>query len=122
MTLFRDLFVKVIHNVDPESAAGNYNEITTGWIARTEHDGSISVLTLGQRVVPETLAAYRSESHVSSVESVTLNGTAGYVPFHTQPRGRFYAVTGNFSFRGSSAAPKVGFRVFASDQEWTDVS
>jgi beta-fructofuranosidase len=121
LTLFRDLFVKVIHNVDPASAVGNNNENTTSWITRTQSDGSTSVLTLGQKVVPETLSAYRSKSHVSRIRSPTLNGTAGYVPFSVQPKGRFYAVTGSFKLHGGSAAPNVGFRVLASDQEWTDV-
>ena len=100
---------------------GNSNESTTSWITRTQSDGSTAVLTLGQKVVPETLSAYRSKSHVSRIRSLRLNGTAGYIPFSVQPKGRFYAVTGSFKLQGGSAAPNVGFRVLASDQEWTDV-
>lgn len=117
-TLFRDLFVKVIPNVDPATAALNE---TTSWTTRKEKDGSTSVVTLGQKIVPETLAAYRSESHVSYPSARKLNGTAGYVPFKTQPSGRHYAVTGSFTLSGGPAAPQVGFRVLASDEEWTDI-
>ena len=50
----------------------------------------MSVLTLGQGGRARNTGSV--SVGISSVESVTLNGTAGYVPFDAQPLGRFYIV------------------------------
>ncbi|ETW84894.1 glycoside hydrolase family 32 protein [Heterobasidion irregulare TC 32-1] len=118
-TLFRDLFVKVIRNVDP--AAPGLNE-TGSWKTRKETDGSTSVVTLGQKIVPEILRAYRKESVVSSPAPTTLNGSVGYVPFARQPAAAHYVIQATLVFTGRDAdIPKAGFRVRASAEEWTDV-
>ncbi|KAJ7190926.1 glycosyl hydrolase [Mycena pura] len=120
-TLFRDLFLKVIRNVDPNTpglhSAGN-------WITRTEKDGSVSVLTLGQRLVHEIRNEYRAKSAVSRPTSVTFSGSEGYVPFATQPKGRYYVVQATLTWTGSSIPanmPIAGLRILASDREWTDI-
>ncbi|KAJ7660076.1 glycosyl hydrolase [Mycena rosella] len=120
-TLFRDLFLKVIRNVDPNtpglSSLGN-------WITRTEADGSLSVLTLGQRIVSEVTAEYRARSVVSAPAAVTLTGSEGFVPFETQPTGRYYAIQATLTWSGSTDPgdmPIAGLRVLASDSEWTNI-
>ena len=82
-------------------------------------DGSVTIETLGQRVVAETTAAYKKASKVSKSPSKTLNQT-GYSPLETQPKGRHYALSGTFEFDVNSTAP-AGFRVLASNQEFTDI-
>ncbi|KAH8919330.1 glycoside hydrolase family 32 protein [Atractiella rhizophila] len=118
-TLFRDLFLKVIHNVDPNTPGlhgpGN-------WKVWNEKDGTTSVVTVGQRIIPETIQAYRSSSTISRPAAVALIGTAGYVPFRTQPSGRHYAINATLQFQGdTSSLAQAGFRVLASDQEYTDI-
>ncbi|KAK7046704.1 cytochrome P450, partial [Favolaschia claudopus] len=120
-TLFRDLFLKVIRNVDPNApglhSAGN-------WVTRNEKDGSVSVLTLGQRIVREVTDEYRAKSVVSSPAPITFDGSEGYVPFSTQPTGRFYAIQSTLTWTGSTAAgdmPIAGLRVLTSDSEWTNI-
>ncbi|KAJ6571789.1 glycosyl hydrolase [Mycena capillaripes] len=120
-TLFRDLFLKVIRNVDPNTpgldSLGN-------WITRNEADGSLSVLTLGQRIVHEVTDEYRAKSVVSSPAPVTLTGSEGFVPFATQPTGRYYAIQATLTWTGSTVPanmPIAGLRVLASDSEWTDI-
>ncbi|KAJ7787149.1 glycosyl hydrolase [Mycena olivaceomarginata] len=120
-TLFRDLFLKVIRNVDPNTpglhSAGN-------WITRIESDGSLSVLSLGQRVVKEVTDEYRAKSVVSNPAPKTLTGSEGFVPFATQPTGRYYAIKATLTWNGSTIPgdmPIAGFRVLASDSEWTDI-
>ncbi|KAG8813318.1 hypothetical protein FRC17_001606, partial [Serendipita sp. 399] len=116
-TLFRDLFLKVVRNVDPN---------TTGlrdpgsWKVWNETDGSLSVVTVGQKIVPETLKEYKAKSKVSNPQARSLNGTAGYVPFRVQPTSRYYAISANLRFDGDNP-PMAGFRVLASDQEYTDI-
>ncbi|PVF95784.1 Arabinanase/levansucrase/invertase [Serendipita vermifera] len=119
-TLFRDLFLKVTRNVDPNSSS---LRDPTSWKVWNEADGSVSVATVGQRIVPETLSAYRSNSTVSSPPTSTLNASSGYVPFPTQPTSRFYAINANLQFNGNdvNTLPRAGFRVLASDQEYTDI-
>lgn len=85
-TLFRDLSVKYIRNVDP-SAPGLYEK--GSWGVKNETDGSVTVYTLGQKVVSETINAYRAGSNISTFPDTTL-GSEGYTPFETQPSGRFY--------------------------------
>ncbi|KAJ7145383.1 glycosyl hydrolase [Mycena crocata] len=120
-TLFRDLFLKVIRNVDPNmpglNSAGN-------WITRNETDGSVSVLTLGQRIVREVTDEYRAKSTVSAPAPITLTGSEGYVPFQTQPTGRYYAIQATLTWSGSTVPanmPVAGLRVLASSSEWTTI-
>ncbi|KAJ7512025.1 glycosyl hydrolase [Mycena galericulata] len=121
-TLFRDLFLKVIRNVDPDTPGLNS---PGNWITRNETDGSLSVLTLGQRIVHEVTDEYRAKSNVSSPASATFTGSEGYVPFETQPTGRYYAIQATLTWTGTtdpSSMPIAGLRVLASDSEWTDIS
>ena len=127
------------HNVDPSSPGLSEKG---SWKVWDEADGSKSVVTvrfriasddfilpysmnplqLGQRIVPETLQAYRSSSTVSSPTSINFNGTAGYKPFQTQPLSAHYAINAVLRFQGSTPnLPQAGFRVLASDQEYTDI-
>jgi hypothetical protein len=82
------------------------------------------VLTLGQRIVHEVTDEYRAKSAVSSPAPVTLTGSEGFVPFATQPTGRYYAIQATLTWTGSTVPgnmPIAGFRVLASDSEWTDI-
>lgn len=87
-TLFRDLSVKYIRNVDP--AFQGISE-KGSWGVKNETDGSVTVYTMGQKVVQETVDSYREGSDVKSIANTTLDGT-GYKPFESQPTGRFYRV------------------------------
>ena len=87
-TLFRDLHIKVTKNVDPSTPGLND---PSSWGVRKESDGSISVITVGQVVIPETLNAYKNGSTVSKPADQTIT-KAGYIPFDTQPMGRHYAM------------------------------
>jgi beta-fructofuranosidase len=94
------------------------------WTVRKETDGSTSVVTMGQRIVPEIKTEYRSQSKVFRPKGMTLNGTEGYVKFETQPEGRYYVLQGTIQWTGNNNEnnmPVAGFRVLASDQEWTDI-
>ncbi|KAJ6631170.1 beta-fructofuranosidase [Mycena sp. CBHHK59/15] len=120
-TLFRDLFLKVIRNVDPNTpglhSPGNWN-------IRKETDGSVSVLQLGQKIVHEITDEYRAKSTVSTPSPITLTGSEGYVPFKTQPTGRHYAIQATLQWTGNTAPgnmPMAGFRVLASDTEYTSM-
>jgi len=120
-TLFRDLFVKVIRDVDPNALG-----LTSpgSWTIRKESDGSTSVVTLGQRIVPEITNEYKSRSKVSRPKGVTLSGKEGSIKFETQPEGKHYVLQGTLQWTGSNIAgsmPVAGFRVLASDHEWTDI-
>lgn len=118
-TLFRDLFLKVTRNVDP-STSGLRDP--GSWKVWNETDGSISVVTVGQKIVPETLKEYKAKSTISQPKARSLKASDGYVPFRVQPTSRYYAINANLKFDGSSdAAPRAGFRVLASDQEYTDI-
>ncbi|KAJ7217489.1 glycosyl hydrolase [Mycena haematopus] len=108
LTLFRDLFLKVIRNVDPATPGLNS---PGNWITRKESDGSTSVLTLGQRIVKEVTTAYRAKSVVSSPAPVSFTGSEGVVPFAKQPKGS----------TAPGDMPIAGFRVLGSDSEWTDI-
>jgi beta-fructofuranosidase len=82
--------------------------------------GALQV-TIGQKVIPETLAAYATSSVVSNPSDVTLstNSTdAVYVAFDVQPTTREYAISATLRFDSDARA---GFRVLSSNQEWTDV-
>jgi len=118
-TLFRDLFLKVIHDVDPSATGLND---PGSWTVRKEKDGSTSVVTLGQKIIPEITTAYKSKSKVSMPDGRTLNGSEGYVPFETQPGGRYYAILSTLEWSANATSKSAaGFRVLASDAEWTDI-
>jgi beta-fructofuranosidase len=95
------------------------------WTARKETDGSISVVTLGQRIVPEITNEYKRQSTVSRPKAITLNGSEGYIEFKNPPDGRYYALQGTLQWVDGNdkndILPVAGFRVLASDQEWTDI-
>jgi beta-fructofuranosidase len=119
-TLFRDLFMLVIPNVHP-STPGLHDP--GNWGVRNESDGSISIVTVGQRVVPEITKAYRSSSTVYTEKPRVFNSTIGVVPFVKKPRDAHYAVTGTFRLKGDAVdlPSVVGFRVLSGTSEWTDV-
>jgi len=125
--LFRDVFLQYIDNVDPNSPG---LQDTGSWGVRNNSDGSTSVVTVGQKIVPEITSAYRKASKVSKPKGMTFSGggstTESYKPFATQPNGRFYAISATMDFvyeanATTAAYPYVGFRVLASDQEYTDI-
>ena len=66
---------------------------------------------------------FKSKSTVSLPAARSLKGTsAHYVPFSTQPKSRHYAINANLRFDGISGnLAAAGFRVLASDQEYTDI-
>ena len=78
----------------------------------------VTITTLGQRIVAETLESYKSNSQVSNPADATV--VAGYTPFETQPTGRHYAVAASFNIERNSTA-SVGVRVLASEDECTDI-
>ncbi|KAG0143853.1 hypothetical protein CROQUDRAFT_80665 [Cronartium quercuum f. sp. fusiforme G11] len=134
-TLFRDVFVKVIRNVLPGTP--ELNEPNPSWAVKTEQDGSKSIVTYGQKIVQETLTAYKKESTISKPDGRTLDVGAvtdsqtvptNVVGFEIQPSDKYYAITAQLDFHGSrensmdrSSMVRGGFRVLASDKEWTDI-
>ena len=138
-TSFRENYLKSTPNVNPATNVGLYERAS--WGVKNETNGSVTITTLGQRIVPEVLNAYFKGSKVSyPADSMVL--ASNYTPFVVQPAGRFYVVyvssssfsshlaprtdeewenrKGSFEFQLNSTA-KVGFRVLASAQEYTDV-
>ncbi|KAL7412178.1 glycosyl hydrolase [Mrakia frigida] len=115
-TLFRDLYLKTIPNVDASRVPDLYEK--AAWAVKNETDGSITVETLGQHVIPETVAAYKAGSNVAELESRDVK--EGFEAFETQPTGRFYVLAGSFELAANSTH-QVGFRVLSSDQEYTDI-
>ncbi|KAK4047386.1 hypothetical protein OIV83_005433 [Microbotryomycetes sp. JL201] len=116
-TTFRDLYVKYVRNVDPDNNEG-LNE-RGSWRVINETDGSISVQTLGQKIVPETLLGWKAGSDVSNQPPTLLN-SSGFVPLQVQPKDRFYVVSAQYTFANDSNSA-VGMRVLASSQEYTDI-
>jgi beta-fructofuranosidase len=116
-TLFRELFRKDVTGVDPNTAGINDK---ASWIVSNSTDGGegVTITTLGQRVVAETLESYKSNSQVSNPADATLS--AGYTPFETQPTGRNYAIAASFEIERNSTA-SAGIRVLGSDDEYTDI-
>lgn len=88
-TLFRDLFVKTVKNVD-SSTPGLYQQASWQVTNGTSAEEGVTITTLGQRVIPETLAAYKSGSEVSYPEDTVLE--TFYKPFAVQPKSRFYTM------------------------------
>lgn len=113
--------MKVVRNVDPSAQDLN---IPGSWTVRKESDGSTSIITLGQKIVDEVTTEYRSKSKISLPQGRSFNGTDEYVTFETQPTGRYYVLKGMLTWSSSELAdamPLAGFRVLASEQEWTDI-
>lgn len=113
--LFRDLYVKRVRGVQP--SADLYQKAS--WAVTNETDGTVSIETLGQKVVPETVEAFRAGSKISTQSPSTVSD--GYTPLQQQPTGRQYRMSATFDFMPNATAGAVGFRVLASDQEFTDV-
>ncbi|KEI39741.1 glycoside hydrolase family 32 protein [Mixia osmundae IAM 14324] len=126
-TLFRDLFVKKIVDVDSEFVGlqdkGN-------WKVQKEANGTVSILTLGQKIVPETLDAYKKRAKASAFKGMKLDVHGGakphYKPFPTQPEGQHYVIKTRIDFEAhkhgkNEHIPRAGFRVLASEKEYTDV-
>ncbi|KAK4055900.1 hypothetical protein OIO90_003157 [Microbotryomycetes sp. JL221] len=116
-TTFRDVYVKNIRNVDPEANPGLYERGSWGVINET--DGSVTIQTLGQKIVSETLEGWKAGSNVSISSGTTLN-SSGFAPLATQPVDRHYVVSARYEFANDSNSV-VGMRVLASNQEYTDI-
>ncbi|CAH7688859.1 family 32 glycoside hydrolase [Phakopsora pachyrhizi] len=146
-TLFREIFVKIIKNVDSFSPE---LEMEGGsWKVQDEQDGLTSVITLGQKVLPETIELYRNNSIISTPEDRILEPGAlvepnslpdnmdgdsiiSLVPFEKQPKQSYYAIKAQLDFYGTQQWTinstidrgemiRGGFRVLAGSQEWTDI-
>lgn len=87
LTSFRDLYIKRTYNVDPNIVGLNDPSY---WGVHTEADGSTTVSTLGQALIPELVKAFKAASVLSYPANSTV--TPGYTPFAQQPRGRHYAM------------------------------
>ncbi|CAH7670375.1 glycosyl hydrolase, partial [Phakopsora pachyrhizi] len=145
-TLFRDLFVKVVRNVHP--SAINPADVLTSWKVVSEPDGSRSVVTLGQKIMPETLKTFKESSKVSHIQPRTLdctstgsrnieekaerNAVTNLVELEVQPKENYYAIRAQLDFFPNHYKPDAvkynrpdsirgGFRIIASEHEWTDV-
>ncbi|EFP78860.2 hypothetical protein PGT21_031694 [Puccinia graminis f. sp. tritici] len=140
-TLFRELFVQVLRNIHP--AALKSPEHAPSWTTRTEADGSHSLMTVGQRILPEISSAFRKHSKVSALPPQTLS--PGYNPgahqhslstnavrLEKQPKDRYYAISARLEFYadrreldgedvGRAKMSRGGFRILSSQNEWTDV-
>lgn len=141
-TLFREIFVKVVRNIHPDAIS--QPEHAPSWATRREADGTHTLITVGQKILPEIISAFRNKSILTQLKPIDLH--PGYqsdsilsgrlstktVPFHDQPRDRYYAITARLNFHGvrqavgdanidRSVIPRAGFRILASNNEWTDV-
>lgn len=88
LTTLRDVYVKYTPNVDPtDSDLG----LKASWGVKNESDGSITVSTLGQRIIPELLTAWKSAANVSTPNATSLSSD-GYQPFEQQPTDRYYVL------------------------------
>ncbi|ORY65647.1 glycosyl hydrolase [Leucosporidium creatinivorum] len=115
-TAMRDVFVKYTPNVDPTDSDLS---LKASWGVKNESDGTTTVSTLGQRIIPELLSAWKAAANVSTPNATTLSSD-GYQPFEQQPTDRYYVLKGQFDFERNSTG-SVGFRVLASDSEYTDI-
>lgn len=136
-TLFRDIFVKVIRGILP--TAPELNEKDPSWKVVTEKDGSKSIVTLGQKIIPEIIDGYKKQSSITKLNDRTVDvGVVGdeksrpmnLVGFESQPTDKYFAITAQLDFHGSSnnatnidrsSMVRGGFRVLSSDREWTDI-
>lgn len=90
-TTMRDLYVKYTRNVDPAANSGLYD--AASWGVKNETDGSVTISTLGQHIVPEALNAWKAAANVSAPNATSLrSSSASYQPFEVQPTGRFYVL------------------------------
>lgn len=89
-TSFRENYLKITTNVNPATNVGLYERAS--WGVKNETNGSVTISTLGQRIVPEVLNAYFEGSQVSYPANASLVAT-NYTPFVVQPAGRFYVVS-----------------------------
>lgn len=91
LTTFRDIYVKVIPNVDADPAVNPGLYEPGSWGVRNDTNGAVTVTTLGQKILPEILEGWKNGSNVSTSSDVSLN-TSGYTPLDQQPTDRFYVV------------------------------
>lgn len=87
-TAMRDVFVKYTPNVDPTDSDLS---LKASWGVKNESDGSATVSTLGQRIIPELLTAWKSAANVSTPNATSLSSDE-YQPFEEQPTDRYYVV------------------------------
>nr|CAG26671.1 invertase 1 precursor [Uromyces viciae-fabae] len=141
-TLFRELFVKVVRNIHPAELASQAS--APSWAMRPELDGSHSLVTVGQRILPEITSAFRKKSSIFQFPSRTvspgsnLNSSEGelasnVIPLDKKPSDRYYAITARLDFYAKGipsdgdefidrmSMPRAGFRLLASKNEWTDI-
>ncbi|KAH9460970.1 hypothetical protein MJO28_009885 [Puccinia striiformis f. sp. tritici] len=140
-TLFREMFVQVVRNIHP--AALKSPESAPSWTTRVEADGSHSILTVGQKILPEITTAFRKHSKVSAFSPRTLNPGYNSSPLdhslstntarlEKQPQDRYYAISARLQFFterkevdganvGRSMMSRGGFRILSGKHEWTDV-
>ncbi|KAK4705762.1 hypothetical protein P7C70_g428, partial [Phenoliferia sp. Uapishka_3] len=120
-TTMRDIFLKYTRNIDPSPSVNSDLFAAGSWGTANETDGSVTVTTLGQRIIPESLNAWKAAASVSTPTAQALDHFSdAYIPFEQQPTGRYYVIKGQFNFE-RNATGSVGFRVLASDQEYTDI-
>ncbi|KNZ49389.1 hypothetical protein VP01_504g7 [Puccinia sorghi] len=146
-TLFRELYVQVIRNLHPASLSAQENG--PSWTTRVEADGSHTLMTVGQRILPEITEAFRKHSTVFQLPDRTMNPgynnsqqeehdhqlqalSTNLVPLAKQPKDRFYLLKASLQFfsaqkevNGEGAArfemSRGGFRILSSQHEWTDI-
>ncbi|MBW0521416.1 hypothetical protein O181_061131, partial [Austropuccinia psidii MF-1] len=141
-TLFREIFVQVIHNVHPQAL--DPEEKHTSWKVQVKEDGSHSVITVGQRILPEITTAFRERSSVKKFKPCTINAgsltdtnlrnnfSTNLISLPNQPKDRFYIIRAQLKFFAKksvndekdmdrSSMVRGGFRILASKHEWTDV-
>ncbi|MBW0464760.1 hypothetical protein O181_004475 [Austropuccinia psidii MF-1] len=130
-TLFREIFVQVIHNVHPKSL--DPEEKHTSWKVQVKEDGSHSVITVGQRILPEITTAFRERSSVRKFKPCTINAgsltdtdlrnnfSTNLISLPTQPKDKFYVIRAQLKFLAKNSIVRGGFRILASKHEWTDV-
>lgn len=87
----RDLYVKYTSNVDPSANSELY--AAGSWGVKNETDGTVTLSTLGQRIIPESLSAWKAAANVSLPNATSLESSSqGYQPFEQQPTGRYYVL------------------------------
>jgi len=146
-TLFRELYVQVIRNLHPASLRTRENG--PSWTTRVEADGSHTLMTVGQRILPEITEAFRKHSAVFQLPDRTMdpgyNNTqqeepnhqlqplsTNLVPLEKQPKDRFYLLKASLQFFSAQrevngegvarfAMSRGGFRILSSQHEWTDI-
>ncbi|EFP81689.2 uncharacterized protein PGTG_07938 [Puccinia graminis f. sp. tritici CRL 75-36-700-3] len=142
-TLFREMFVKVIRNIHP--GALKVPEHAPSWTTKIEKDGSHSVVTFGQRILPAIKAAFYDRSEVTKLNDRALNITStsvaqhqegglptSLVAFEKQPKDRYYVIRAQLDFFPEQHVPadeplkrpsalRGGFRILSGKFERTDI-